>query len=394
MSQSLLVRDPDGDASATPKLQRSSRRKVVQSPAAGLALAIVVPTYNEADNIAPLMAKLEAAMPSGGWEVIFVDDNSPDGTADVVRALSLIDPKVRCLKRVGRRGLSSACIEGVLATAAPFVAVIDADMQHDERLLPRMLDRLRIGDLDIVIGSRNVEGGGMGDFDARRVWISEMASRFGRSVIRANLTDPMSGFFMVRRSFFETVAPHLCNDGFKILFDVFASAPTAPRFVELPYEFRSREYGASKLDSRVALDYVQLVVSKLTRGLIPPRFFLFAAVGLIGLAVHLVTLGIENRLLGVSFVPAQLMATFLAMVFNYALNNATTYRDRQRTGLRFFTGLASFAAICSVGVIGNVGIANVLFKDHQNWWLAGAAGAALGAVWNYAMSSTLTWKKS
>jgi dolichol-phosphate mannosyltransferase len=356
-------------------------------------LAIVVPTYNEAQNIPLLLAKVEAALPDGAWEIIFVDDNSPDGTADVVRALAQTNPRVRGIKRIGRRGLASACIEGALATSAPFVAVMDADLQHDERLLAPMLQALEGSDLDVAIGSRNVEGGGMGAFDKRRVWISDMAARFGRSVIKADLTDPMSGFFMVRRSFFETVAPHLSNDGFKILFDIFASAPTPPRFVELPYQFGARLNGDSKLDSRVALDYVQLVVSKLTRGLIPPRFFFFAGVGVMGLLVHLTTLGIENRVLGVGFLAAQSMATALAMVFNYALNNAITYRDRQRTGWRFFTGFVSFAAICSVGVIGNVGIANVLFKEHHTWWLAGAAGAALGAVWNYAMSSTFTWKK-
>jgi dolichol-phosphate mannosyltransferase len=387
MTQTVRVR-ADPQPEAQPPAKGS-----FPAPAAAPRLAIVVPTYNEAENVPLLLAKIEAAMPHGGWEIIFVDDNSPDGTAEVVRALAQTNSRVRGVKRIGRRGLSSACIEGALATSAPFVAVMDADLQHDERLLAAMLQTLETSDLDIVIGSRNVEGGGMGDFDKRRVWISDLAARFGRSVIKADLTDPMSGFFMVRRSFFETVAPRLSNDGFKILFDLFASAPTTPRFVELPYEFGLRQNGASKLDSRVALDYVQLVVSKLTRGVIPPRFFFFAGVGVMGLAVHLATLGIENRVFGLGFLPAQVMATGLAMVCNYALNNAITYRDRQRTGWRFVTGFASFAAICSVGVIGNVGIANVLFNEHETWWVAGAAGAALGAVWNYAMSSAFTWKR-
>jgi len=357
-------------------------------------LSVVTPTFNEAANIAPLHAKLQAALDGLDWEVVFVDDNSPDGTANVARALSRIDPRVRCIRRIGRRGLASACIEGALATSSPYVAVIDADMQHDERILPMMLEALETGDYDIVVGSRHVAGGGMGDLDRRRVLISDVASRLGRKVLRADLTDPMSGFFMARRDFFEAAVPRLSNDGFKILFDLFASSPQPARFLELPYEFRVRQHGQSKLDAHVAIDYVKLIISKLTRGLIPTGFIMFAAVGALGLGVHLAVLGIGMRLLDARFVYAQLAATCVAMAFNYTLNNLTTYRDRRRRGWRFITGFLSFAAICLMGVAANVGIAGVLFERTPIWWLAGAAGALIGAVWNYAMASTFTWKKA
>ena len=372
---------------------RSPPAPVAHSTSAPI-VAIVVPTFNEAANVAPLYAKVKAALPGIAWELVFVDDNSPDGTADQARALSRTDSRVRCIKRIGRRGLASACIEGAMATVTPYIAVIDGDMQHDEAVLPRMLEALESGDYDIVVGSRHVQGGGMGDLDRRRVLISDVASRIGRRVLRANLSDPMSGFFMVRRDFFEATVPRLSDEGFKILFDLFASSPKPARFLELPYEFRLREHGESKLDARVALDYGKLLISKLTHGLIPTTFIFFGAVGALGLAVHLTVLGVCNRLMGVDFMYAQIAATFVAMAFNYTLNNAVTYRDRRRRGFRFMTGFLSFALICSMGAIANVGIADALFHQQSSWWFAGAAGALIGAVWNYAMASTFTWKKA
>ena len=392
-----LVRDPGGrldelmlTGDALDRRMRADRRAASQPLAP--TLAIVAPTFKEAANIRPFLAKLEAALGGEPYEVIFVDDNSPDGTADLVREIARTSPKVRCVQRIGRRGLASACIEGIMSTAAPFVAVIDADMQHDERLLTAMLGALRTGRYDLVVGSRYVEGGGMGDWSAARVSISKFASAIGRRILRADLTDPMSGFFMVRREFFEAAVPHLSNEGFKILFDLFASSPTPPRFTELPYEFRSREHGESKLDAKVALDYAQLVVSKLTHGLIPPRFVLFGAVGVGGLLLHMTVLWLANRLAGESFGAAQATATAVAIIFNYTFNNAITYRDRRRVGWRFVTGLLSFGLICSIGAIGNVGVARALFHENSTWWLAGAAGAVVGAVWNYAMSAAFTWK--
>src|SRR5688572_5401324 len=160
--------------------------------APAVELSIVVPSFNERDNVLPLVEKLEAALQGIGWEVIYVDDDSQDGTADRVRELARDDPRVRCLQRIGRRGLSSAVIEGILASSAPYVAVIDADMQHDETLLPQMLDRLKDGGLDVVVGSRYVSGGGTGDWSGRRVSLSQFATRLSRLAVRQPLTDPMS----------------------------------------------------------------------------------------------------------------------------------------------------------------------------------------------------------
>jgi dolichol-phosphate mannosyltransferase len=355
-------------------------------------LTVVLPTFNERDNVEPLVERLEAVLAGIEWEAIFVDDDSQDGTAEHVRAISRHKPYIRCLQRLGRRGLSTACIEGVLASSAPFIAVMDADLQHDETLLPRMLAALKGDALDIVIGSRYVDGGGLGDWDASRARISDLATRLSRLVVKADLRDPMSGFFMMRRPAFEAAVRDLSGQGFKILIDLFASSPRPLAFKELPYQFRLRQHGESKLDTLVAWEYLQLLLDKLIGHLVPVRFALFAMIGGLGLFVHLAVLGVVLKTLGVDFTLAQSVATVTAMSSNFFLNNWFTYRDRRLHGWRLLRGLLSFYVVCSVGAFGNVGIAAYVFHADQSWWLAGIAGAIVGSVWNYATSAVFTWR--
>jgi dolichol-phosphate mannosyltransferase len=353
-------------------------------------LSVVVPSFNERDNIDPLVERLSRVLDGVAWEVIYVDDDSPDGTAAAVKALARRDRRVRCLHRIGRRGLSSAVIEGIQASSAPYVAVIDADLQHDEALLPLMLAAIKAEGLDIVVGSRYVAGGGVGEWDRSRVAISGLATRLSRLVVSAPLTDPMSGFFLMTRDAFDRAVRRLSGQGFKILLDLFASTPTPYRFKELPYVFRSRLHGESKLDTLVAWEYFMLLLDKLIGHVVPTRFVLFAAVGISGVAVHLVTLRL--MLMAAAFPVAQATATLVAMTSNFALNNLLTYRDKRLRGARFFTGLLSFYAVCAMGAVANVGIASVAFERHYSWWFAGLAGAMIGVVWNYAVSSVFTWR--
>lgn len=359
--------------------------------AMGPELSVVVPTFNERDNVEPLLIRLEAALCGIEWEVIYVDDDSPDGTADEVRNLAQTNARVRCIQRIGRRGLSSAVIEGMLASSAPYLAVIDADLQHDETLLPLLLRTIKEQDLDVVIGSRHAPGGSVGLWGRRRTRISALAARIARSVVSAELSDPMSGFFIISRRAFERAVRHLSGQGFKILVDLFASTPVAYRFAEIPYTFRQRSHGVSKLDSLVAWEYLTLLLDKLFGRLLPVRFVSFAVIGLSGVAVHFVTLYCALQL--VSFPIAQAAGTVVAMTSNFFLNNILTYRDRRLVGKRFITGLASFYGICSLGAVANVGIASAAFGRHYTWWLSGVAGAAVGAVWNYAVSSAFTWQR-
>ena len=364
------------------------------SQSAGLPqLSVIVPTFNERDNVTPLFRRLEAALTGLAFEVIFVDDNSPDGTWEVVRNLASGDCRVRCVRRIGRRGLSGACIEGILACSAPCAAVIDADLQHDEMQLPKMLALLQGGETDLVVGSRYVAGGSADSFNRQRAGASALATEVAKRVLRVGLADPMSGFFMIRRDRFERLAPQLSTQGFKILLDIVATARGELRTKEIPYTFASRLHGVSKLDSMVALDFLGLVLAKLTGDAVSLRFLLFAMVGSIGLLVHFAALYLALEAFDWPFPEAQGFGALSAMTSNFLLNNFLTYRDQRLKGLAILRGLLLFYLVCSVGLLANVGVAKSVFDQEPIWWLAGAAGALMGVVWNYAMSGLFVWRR-
>jgi dolichol-phosphate mannosyltransferase len=356
-------------------------------------LTIVIPAFNERTNVAILIERLRAALAGIAWEAIFVDDNSPDGTAAAVRALGEQDDRIRCIRRIGRRGLAGACLEGMLASQAHYVAVMDADLQHDETLLSAMLERLRPGEFDLVVASRYVEGGSAASFSTVRSLISRGSGEVSRRFLKVELSDPMSGFFMIRRAVVEELAPSLSSQGFKILLDIVATARGGLRVTELPFVFRERLHGESKLDSRIALDFIALLVSKLTDDAVSFRFLLFCAVGLTGVAVHMMALVAALRLLpDPRFSLAQAVATVVAIAWNFTLNNALTYRDQRLMGWPFVTGLIRFEIICAVGAVSNVGVASWIYEHDPEWWIAGLGGAVMGAVWNYVVSAAFVWK--
>src|SRR6266481_4620979 len=282
----------------------------IPSQAAGLLqLSVIVPTFNERDNVTPLFRRLEATLTGVAWEVIFVDDNSPDSTWDVVRNLAAQDSRVRCLRRIGRRGLSGACIEGILASSAPCAAVI------------------------------------------------ALATEVAKRVLRVQVADPMSGFFMIRRDRFEQLAPQLSTQGFKILLDVVATAQGKLRTIEIPYTFGSRQHGESKLDSMVALDFLGLVLAKLTHDVVSLRFLLFAMVGSIGLFVHLSTLFFALDMFNVPFPEAQAAGALVAMTSTFILNNFLTYRDQRLKGFAILRGLLSATSPDEVRLARNTALA-------------------------------------
>ncbi len=355
-------------------------------------LTVVVPTFNERTNVPLLLARLQRTLDGIDWEVMFVDDNSPDGTAAAVRALGESDARVRCIRRIGRRGLAGACLEGMLASQARFVAVMDADLQHDETLLGTMLARLRPGDVDLAVASRYVGAGSAAALAGRRASYSRWSTVLARRLLHVELSDPMSGFFMLRRSAIEELAPALSSQGFKILLDIVASARGALRIAELPYVFRERQHGESKLDARSVLDFFALLLGKLSHDALSFRFLMYCLVGLTGVVVHMAALTVAVDLAGLAFGPAQSAATLTAIVWNFWLNNAVTYRDQRLTGWAFVTGLLRFVVICTVGAISNVGVATWVYGYDGKWWVAGLAGALMGAAWNYIVSAAFVWR--
>jgi dolichol-phosphate mannosyltransferase len=358
-----------------------------------ISLSIVVPTFNESQNIKELLRRLETALGATGWEVIFVDDDSPDGTASVVREISRTDPRIRCLQRIGRRGLSSACIEGMLASSALTIAVMDADLQHDETILPKMVEEIGKRGADVVVGTRYGSGGSTGALNGSRKVMSQFATIASRTILRQPVSDPMSGFFVLQRKLLDSTVHDLSGLGFKILLDILASAKTPPQIVEVPYSFRNRFAGESKLDELVIWEYGMLLADKTIGRFLPVRFLAFSIIGGLGILVHMTVLTLLLKGLEIDFTTAQSAATGTAMIFNFALNNLLTYRDRRLTGWAWFKGLFSFMIACSIGALANVGIATYLFENRTQWILAALSGVLVGAVWNYAVTQLYTWGK-
>ena len=358
-------------------------------------LSIVIPTFKERGNVAELVRRLDQALAGIAWEAVFVDDNSPDGTSDAVKEIGAGDSRVRCIRRVGRRGLAGACIEGMLSSAAPFVAVIDADLQHDEKVLPKMLARLKSGEADLVAGTRYVEGGSAASFSQGRGAVSRLATRLTHRLVGTPLSDPMSGFFMMRRDRLDAIAPKLSPAGFKILLDIAATAGRRLKIAEQPYEFGERFAGESKFSAQIGVEFLGLLLAKMTGDVVDPRFIFFAIVGTLGLIVHLIVLKLALAFLPAQpnlFQMAQVIATLVAMTSNFLLNNELTYRDRRLKGLAALRGFVLFCLLCSAGALANVDLASWLYADRQVWWVAGAAGAVMGTLWNYAMSTLFVWR--
>lgn len=338
------------------------------------------------------MRRLDVVLRGVEYEVIVVDDDSPDGTADAVREVARVDRRVRVIQRVGRRGLSSACIEGFMATAAPYIAVMDADLQHDETVLPVMLGKLREEELDLAIGTRNAGGGSMGDFQASRVRLSHAGKTLSRMVTRAELSDPMSGYFVLDRRFLDEVVGSLSGVGFKILLDLVASSARPVKFAEVPYRFRDRLHGQSKLDVLAGLEYLLLLIDKRLRGVVPPRFVIFGIVGGAGVVLHLVILYAMLAWARQPFMIAQSIAAFVVMTVNFFVNNELTWRDRRLRGSAAFVGLLQFYVACAIGAFVNVRVATYAAEHGAPWYVAGLAGVLIGSVWNFAVTSATTWR--
>jgi dolichol-phosphate mannosyltransferase len=367
--------------------------KAAAAVAKPLELAVVLPTLNERANVAPMVERLEEALGPSGWEAVFVDDNSRDGTADLIREIAKTDSRVRVIQRIGRRGLASAAIEGMCATAAPYVAVMDADHQHDPRLLLDMLEAVKSGEYDLAYASRFAAGGSAEGLSSKgREKGSRIANSLARKLTGTELSDAMSGFFLLRTDQLRSQAVRLSGIGFKIMLDILATAHPPLRVKEFPLKFAERAAGESKLDHGVVLDFLAGLYERWLGRFIPTRFALFGTVGALGVIVHMAVLTPLYKLMHVPFTLAQATAAIVAMTFNFWLNNLLTYRDQKLTGLRAFCfGWAKFCMTCAIGAFANVAVAAMLNDNGVHWYAAAIIGVTVASVWNYALSSKFVW---
>ena len=357
------------------------------------SIAVIIPTLNERENIPLIVQRLESLLQKWNWEVVFVDDDSQDGSQNVLLDLARKNPHVRCIRRIGRRGLASACLEGMASSAADIFVVMDADLQHDETILPKMLAAF-VEDplLELTIGTRYAGvGAGVGNWSKTRLLVSRLATSLGSLARKTELSDPMSGFFAIRRAVFEETVRKMTGKGFKILLDLVLSAGRPLKSKEFSYQFRTRQHGESKLDIVVAFEYLYLLADKIFGRFVPVRFVVYVLAGLSGLFLHLAALALFYRSGELPFVSAQISATLLAMVSNFLVNNSVTFRQQRLKNAMLVPGLIAYMSICGLGAIVNVQAAEYLYENDIHWWFAGLAGALVGAVWNYAVSTQIVW---
>src|SRR5690606_11924235 len=281
------------------------------------------------------------------------------------------------------------------------VAVMDADLQHDPALLPQMLAAIRAGDCDLAVASRFMEGASTEAWNRpRREKLSTLANALARKVTGVALSDPMSGYFMLRSDMLRRDAHRLSGIGFKILLDILATSERPLRVREFPLNFGRRAHGESKLDRAAAFEFLVGLYDKWLGRVIPTRYALFGTIGAVGVLVHMAVLSaflavfggrFEDQLV-TDFEAGQTLAALVAMSFNFALNNALTYADQRLRGTwPLLRGWLKFALTCSIGLLANVGVAAVLVRMGVNLYLAALAGILIGSVWNYALSSRFVW---
>src|SRR3989344_3642079 len=361
-------------------------------------LSLILPTYNEVENLPELLPKIEAALSGIPHEIIVVDDDSPDHTWKIAHELSQKYPALHVIRRIGRRGLSSAVVEGFLAANGDILAVADADGQHDLSLLKNLHDAVAKG-ANMAIGSRYAEGGSVGKWDERRYTLSRIATRLAIALCRVKVKDPMSGFFAIDRTTFEEALPRLNPKGFKILLDLLVHVREGAKVEELPFTFGERLHGESKLSRRVQIEFLEYLYDVTLGRFIPLTFLKYCIVGSLGVAVHLSvyylirTLLAEQAISLYGFSLSLVGAIETAIIFNFLLNNVWTFANTQLQGISAFFGFLKFNLACAVGAVANYAVSAFLFSRGWAELLTVIIGAFVGIFWNYTMNRMITWRE-
>ncbi len=358
-------------------------------------LTIIIPTFNEFENVDKIIEKLKKVLYNRiSYKIIFVDDNSNDGTSDKIKQYQKENSNIELILRIGRRGLAGACIEGIANSKSELIAIMDCDLQHDENKIPEMVDLFnQSSELDLVVGSRHTKDGiSSTGFSKVRSYGSIIATKITQILLRIKVSDPMSGFFMVRRKSIFPIIQKLQPDGFKILADIIACNRGKWVIKEIGYTFRKRVAGNSKMNFSVLLELIALIVSHLSFRYLSMRFVMFGMVGTSGIIVQVLSTFILITFLDYNFIVSHFLSVMIAMTSNFTLNNIITFKDRSLSGYRYFKGLISFYVVCSAGAFLNIASADFLYKELEIWIISSIIGAFIGAIWNFLSSSIVTWK--
>lgn len=361
-------------------------------------LSLILPTFNEAKNIPELLPKLEQTLKDIDHEIIIVDDDSPDETWKIAQETSHDNDDVHVIRRVGRRGLSSAVIEGFLSAKGEVLAVMDADGQHDLTLLPKLYASVQAGN-GIAIGSRYIKGGSVGEWDERRHMMSRIATNIALMVCRVKVKDPMSGFFAIKHELFEKIHEKLNPKGFKILLDLLVCVPKNTKVEEVPFTFSKRMHGESKLSKRVQIEFIEYLYDATFGRYVPLTFVKYCIVGLLGVFVHMSAFyafsfvirgGHDLTLFGFGW--SVIFATETAIIFNFLLNNVWTFSAARLRGTAAFIGFVKYNGACLFGALANYAVSSLLYSIGWVTFLSVLMGAMVGIFWNYTMSRLFAWK--
>lgn len=354
-------------------------------------VSVILPTYNEAANISLIIPRLEAVLGSFAYEILVMDDNSPDGTYELAERLAAANPHVRAVRRISNRGLSQAVSEGFSIAKGQCMLVMDADMQHDETVIPEFIRRFREG-AELVVGTRKALGGGIENWSYLRRFISWGATRVAAIFLPRMCSDPMSGFFAIHRSLYNRIAPQINPRGFKILLEILARSPGAP-IAEVGYTFRPRQHGESKLTASIALAYLVALYDLRFGKLLPLRFVKYALVGFSGIFINALGFWLARHSLGMRDSQALILAILASIASNFFLNNLFTFSDRKLTGVgAILRGYLKYNFVCLGGAFINYAITMNLRNEFAiNIDAANLLGVAVATLWNYFINLNLTW---
>lgn len=357
------------------------------------SVALVVPTYNECDNILAFYKDAASALAQLDWQIIFVDDNSPDGTAAVAEELAIDDRRVRVIVRFHQRGLTSAVLQGVCSANTSYVVVTDADLQHDLCKIPEMLHLLNTDQADLVIGTRYEEGGSTeGLANGFRIWLSRTGTKVAQAFVPVPVSDPMSGFFAFRRKKLLQILAKVDPLGFKVLFDILLLGGHQIRISEIPYHFRNRHAGSSKLDGRIQWDFLIQIIYHLLKQLVPHDLISFILVGASGAIVELTMLGLGVAI-GAPNGPMQTAAIGAATTWNFLLNHCLTFHRHLKINADLAIKFVLYATAVAIGIIVDISAATIsMQKLYATELLASILGVCADTIWRFAVAKAIIWR--